>query len=536
MGATYSAIYSFGDSLSDAGDAYLLTSSSYGAALGQQPEPVSPPYGQETYGSTKADVFSNGPVWVQDLAARLGLPTLAPGQVGATGAQLIAAGAPAFVVNGLDGGNANNYVTLVPGATGGTDFAIGGSVTGPTSFNTGGGPVLTDLQSQIANFQHEIAAPTAGALYTVWSGSNDVLNLLGSSAFASQSAATSQGEVAQSAQNEVNAVISLVGLGARAIVLADVPNLGLIPEITAKGNVVSQTASAYAQYFNLVLQQDVQNASSQLAGTTVTMLDVYGLLSGTTAGTVVPGPNGNTITDITDPAYTGSFTANNGTLVANPNNYLYFDQLHPTQTGHQAIANLAAADLGVACYCAGTHIRTPEGDVPVETLQAGNAVVNRTGKSRIIRWIGQRSYAGRFLLANPGVQPIRFQAGSLGGGLPRRDLLVSPEHAMWFDGLLVPARCLVNGSTITQARGLQRVDYFHVELSSHDIILAEGAASETFLDDDSRGMFHNASTFAALFPDAKPGRSCAPKVEEGFELQAIRLQLANVASRAAAAA
>ena len=367
----YSAIYSFGDSLSDAGDAYLLTSSTYGAALGQQPEPVSPPYAQETYGSTKADVFSNGPVWVQDLAARLGLPTLAPGQVGATGAQLIAAGAPAFIVSGLDGGNANNYVTLVPGATGGTDFAIGGSVTGPTNFNTGGGPALTDLQSQIASFQQEIATPIAGALFTVWSGSNDVLNLLGSTAFASQSAATSQSEVAQSAQNEVNAVISLVGLGAKAILLADVPNLGLIPEITSKGSVVAQTASAYAQYFNIVLQQDVQTASSQLAGATVTMLDVYGLLSGTTAGTVVPGPNGNTITDITDPAYTGSFTADNGTLAGNANNYLYFDQLHPTQTGHQAIANLAAADLNVACYCAGTRIRTPEGDIPVEDAASG---------------------------------------------------------------------------------------------------------------------------------------------------------------------
>ncbi len=530
MGTTYSAIYSFGDSLSDAGDAYLLTSSAYGAALGTQPEPVSPPYAQETYGTTTADVFSNGPVWVQDLATTLGLPNVAPGQVGATGTQLLAAGVPSYVVAALDGGNASNYVTLTPGASGGTDFAIGGSVTGPTGFNTSGAAALTDLQSQIANFQQEIATPVTGALYTVWSGSNDLLNLLGSSAFASQSAATSQAEVAQSAQNEVNAVISLVDLGAKTILVGDVPNLGLIPEVTAEGSTVEQTATAYAQYFNIELQSDLQGASNQLAGAAVTVLNIFGLLSTTTPGTVVPGPNGDTITNTTDSAYTGSFTADNGTLAANADNYLYFDQLHPTQTGHQAIANLAAADLGIACYCEGTRIRTPEGDVPVEALRSGGAVLNAAGEARTIKWLGRRSYAGRFLAANAHVQPVRFTAGSLGDAQPARDLLVSPEHAMFLDGMLIPARCLVNGSTIVQERGLRRVDYYHVELDSHDVLLAEGAPSETFLDDGSRAIFHNAGEFAVLYPDApEPGTFCAPRVTEGYQLEAVRQRLAEVA-------
>jgi phospholipase/lecithinase/hemolysin len=533
----YSAIYSFGDSLSDAGDAYLLTSSTDGAALGLQPEPVSPPYAQETYGGTQADVFSNGMVWVQDLATTLGLPNVAPGQVGATGTQLLAAGVPSYVVAALDGGNPSNYVTITPGASGGTDFAIGGSVTGPTDFNTSGAAALTDLQSQIANFQHEITTPLVGALYTVWSGSNDLLNLLSSSAFASQSVTTSQAEVAQSAQNEVNAVISLVDLGAKTVLVGDVPNLGLIPEITAEGSIAEQTATAYSQYFNIELQTDLQGAMSQLAGAAVTVLDVFGLLTATTPNTVVPGPNGGTITDTTDPAYTGSFTADNGTLAANADNYLYFDQLHPTQTGHQAIANLAASDLGVACYCGGTLIRTPEGDIAVEALCRGGAVLNEAGQARIIRWIGRRSYAGRFLAANAHVQPVRFIAGSLGDGLPRRDLLVSPEHAMSLDGMLIPARCLLNGRTIVQERGLTGVDYYHVELDSHDLLLAEGAPSESYLDDDSRLMFHNAAEFAALYPDAaEPGKFCAPRLTDGYQLEAIRRRLAAVANVAAEAA
>ena len=531
MSTNYSAIYSFGDSLSDAGDAYLLTSSPEGAALGQQPEPVSPPYFQETYGSTTADVFSNGPVWVQDLAAALDLPTPAPGQVGATGAQLLAAGAPSYAGTALDGGNSANYVTLVPGASGGTDFAIGGSVTGPTGFNTSGSAALTDLQSQIANFQHEVPTPTPNALYTVWSGSNDVLNLLGSSTFASQSTTTSQMEVSQSAQNEVNAVISLVNIGAKTVLVGDVPNLGLIPEITAEGSAAEQTASAYAQFFNIMLQSDLQAAANETAGATVSVFDVYGLLTNTTPGTVVPGANGGTITNTTSPAYTGSFTSDNGTLAANADNYLYFDQLHPTQTGHQAIANLALADLSPACYCAGTRIRTPDADVPVQSLRIGDVVLTAFGRERPVRWIGRRSYAGRFLRANPGVLPVRFAAGSLGGGLPRRDLLVSPEHAMLLDGILVPARCLVNGIAITQERVSDRIDYFHVELESHDVILAEGAASETFLDDGSRARFQNASEFACLYPDApEPGGFCAPVVRDGYAVEAIRHRLAGVAA------
>ncbi len=190
-----------------------------------------------------------------------------------------------------------------------------------------------------------------------------------------------------------------------------------------------------------------------------------------------------------------------------------------------------------ACYCPGTLVLTARGERPVEKMRIGDSVITASGECRPIVWIGHRSYAGRFLAANPAVQPIRFRSGSLGGGLPQRDLLVSPEHAMFLDGLLIPARCLVNGSTIIQERGLERVDYLHVELDTHDVVLAEGAASESYLDDDSRGVFHNASAFAALYPDAPPPAGfCAPRMESGFELEAIRARLVMVAGEIKTAA
>ncbi len=188
------------------------------------------------------------------------------------------------------------------------------------------------------------------------------------------------------------------------------------------------------------------------------------------------------------------------------------------------------------CYCPGTLILTANGETPVEDLRIGDNVITASGQHQPIKWLGNRSYAGRFLAANPNVQPIRFRAGSLGSGLPRRDLLVSPDHAMFLDGVLIPARCLVNGSTIVRDR-VERVDYFHVELDSHDVLLAEGAPSESFMDDNSRGMFHNAAEYAALYPDAlAPSGFCASRVESGRQLEAIRQRLVAIADEVIQAA
>jgi len=180
------------------------------------------------------------------------------------------------------------------------------------------------------------------------------------------------------------------------------------------------------------------------------------------------------------------------------------------------------------CYCRGTLIRTADGEVPVENLRIGHWVVTLGGESLPIKWIGRRSYRDWQAVGNDDVQPICFKAGSIADHVPARDLFVSPEHAMFVDGVLVPARHLVNGVSILKMEGMERIDYFHLEFDRHVVIFAEDAKAESFVDDDSRMLFHNADEYRRLYPNEPRRRVefCAPRVEDGPALASLHQALA----------
>ena len=191
-------------------------------------------------------------------------------------------------------------------------------------------------------------------------------------------------------------------------------------------------------------------------------------------------------------------------------------------------------DQYAACYLAGTRLRTPDGEVAVETITIGNLVMTPDGPMPV-KWIGQRSYSGRFARGNKTVLPIRISAGALADDVPIRNLWVSPKHALLLDGVLIPAEVLVNGVSIVQERDVNKVEYFHVELERHGVLIAENALAESFVDDNSRGMFHNAHEHAILYPGTRPTPAlyCAPRLEDGKQVEVVRRRLAL---RAAAAA
>jgi hypothetical protein len=155
-------------------------------------------------------------------------------------------------------------------------------------------------------------------------------------------------------------------------------------------------------------------------------------------------------------------------------------------------------------------------------------IKTRSGAMRPIRWIGRRTYSRDRACGNADVLPIRIGRGALADGIPRRDLWVSPEHAMFVDGMLIPAAHLVNGDSIVQEEIETAVTYIHLEFDAHEVIYAEGALSESFVDDESRGMFDNAGEYSTRYPHAVPrdAHFCAPRTEDGEELETVRRRLA----------
>ncbi|MEO6840888.1 MAG: Hint domain-containing protein [Bradyrhizobium sp.] len=209
----------------------------------------------------------------------------------------------------------------------------------------------------------------------------------------------------------------------------------------------------------------------------------------------------------------------------NPNESFAGDFFHLTTDGN----GTQITEDQIACYCRGTLLTAECGDVPVERLAIGDKVITASGALRPIKWIGTRSYGGRFIMGRKDILPICFKAGSLGDNAPKRDLWISPHHAMFLEGMLIEAKDLVNGVSILQAEQVEEVEYFHIELETHDVIIAEGALSESFVDDDSRAMFHNAHEYGALYADEDmtPARYCAPRLDQGYEFEAIRQRLAR---------
>jgi len=202
--------------------------------------------------------------------------------------------------------------------------------------------------------------------------------------------------------------------------------------------------------------------------------------------------------------------------------------------GNPSNAAVVTVIADVPCFCHGTRILTERGEVAVQELRIGERVVTASGAMQPIRWIGHRSVD---CLRHPGpqaIRPVRIRANAVGSGVPYRDLSVSHDHAISLDGVLIPAKLLVNGMTIVQDSSLRRVEYFHVELDRHSILISEGLPTESYLDTGNRALFENAGLALILHPDfAVAARmqswsedSCAPLAVAAAEVETVWRRLA----------
>ena len=303
--ASFSAIYAFGDSLSDAGNDSLATSLT-GTI------PVSPPYYSQSYGLVSANTFSNGPTWTMDLSLALGLGTLSPS------------------------------------LTGGNDFAYGGAETGSTPQSPGGiALAATSLPSQAVQFEAGVSRSQAsGALFTLAIGANDILAILSQPAL---TAAQQAADIAAAVANEVGFIKRLASDGARTLLVLDVPDLGKTPTVlrgTANGSgtpsaALDALASSLSSQYNAALASQLPG----IAGISAKVVDAYQLIDSAVANPAAYG-----ISNATTPVWSGTYSsAGSGTLsstnILTQDQSLFWDSLHPTETGHQGIEALAQQAL-----------------------------------------------------------------------------------------------------------------------------------------------------------------------------------------------
>ena len=173
--------------------------------------------------------------------------------------------------------------------------------------------------------------------------------------------------------------------------------------------------------------------------------------------------------------------------------YVYSDVLY---TGGETLTSDTSTPY-TFCFGPGSAIATPSGPVAVETLVPGDRVQTAEGQEVPVLWVGRQTLRQRF----SDVGLVRLCKGALGNGLPLRDLMVTSDHALLIDGLLVQAGALVNGDSIVavpRSQLPQTLTVYHVETPDHEVILAEGAPCETFIDAAGRRAFDNYAEYAAL--------------------------------------
>ncbi len=271
----YSAMYVFGDSLSDVGNDLLAT----GGAL------PAPPYVN--------GAFTNGPNWVEDLSASLGLGS------------------------------------VTPSLAGGNDYAFGGATTGYTA-TLSQPSTVPSLTDQVTDFTSQLGGSKApsSALYSVWIGSNDLINII------SYNITNPASAVAGAAQTEATDIATLASVGARDFLVPLVGDLGQTPLLTDLVAAASAAGTALALAYDADLKSDLLSLAAT-PGINLSLVDTFSLIDA-----AVSNPSAFGFTDVTDPCYNGP-TTGGGSVCATPNQYLFWDTLHPSAAAQAIIADAA---------------------------------------------------------------------------------------------------------------------------------------------------------------------------------------------------
>ncbi len=260
---------------------------------------------------------------------------------------------------------------------------------------------------------------------------------------------------------------------------------------------------------------------------------IGGNTAGLATGETIDGFTVGDTIELTSITATGSSYVGGVLTLASAGGPVMLDLPGDFTTGDFIVHNSAAgADISVVCFRAGTRIRVAGGTVPVEELCIGQPVLVLSPDGRLVPkaivWIGHRSVDCRHHPSPHLVWPVRIRAGTFGGEVPCRDLFLSPDHAVFVDGALIPVKYLINDGSIEQIP-MDKVTYFHIELQEHSVLLAEDLPTESYLETGDRSKFSNGAKQSTLLPDFATrmweAAGCAPLVVTGATLDAVRRRI-----------
>ncbi len=236
-----------------------------------------------------------------------------------------------------------------------------------------------------------------------------------------------------------------------------------------------------------------------------------GLQNGSPDGFALSNPGGAVCEFL---SYEGTFMATNG-----PANGLTSTNVGVSQSGTTSAGTSLQIDPATGlwqssmpetpkevniCFLEGTKILTSEGYKNIESLSVGETVMTDSGNELPIKWLGIQTKNPQDVTDFKLSFPILIKKGAISNLVPLNDLWVSPNHAVLIEDLLINAGALVNEVNILQTYPTEEYRYFHIELDSHELLIAEGLQAESYLpQNENRSNFDNCAEFETNYPDGR---------------------------------
>jgi autotransporter passenger strand-loop-strand repeat protein len=441
--------------------------------------------------------------------------------VNSAGAELVSAGGSATSTTLSTGG----YLVVLPGGEQSNTVQSGGAIvwTGVVAYRpdagvTSYGPVATDVVVGDGTTEYVLPGGTASA-NTVNSGNEIVYS--GGTAI-STTISTGGNEIVTDSGTASFTMVSAGG-----------------SEVVSSGGIASFTAISSGGF-------EVLSNGGTASFTTVSSGGDEAVASGGLAVSTTLSLGG--VIDLTDLLYVSGGSASvtsTGLLTVSVGGETYMQQLVGGYAGGQfqlatdGNSGTLITAGPVKCFRAGTRILTDHGEVAVEVLRIGDLVRTVLDEATApIIWIGHRDVDCARHPQPRKVWPVRISAGAFGPGRPGRDLFLSPDHAVYVNRVLIPVRHLINARSIVQVP-MDRVSYHHIELAQHDVVLAHGLPTETFLDLKDGADYGRGPAPTRLYPDHSARMweafGCARLIITGPEFLAARASVARIATQRQAA-